>query len=100
MTAHLINGNESHLGAVPSAALSSPTAKSTNEIFEVGDQGKMAVPESPKERGLRHPPSGNVVMKHLRENPYVLGLAAVSLSPYNPIVLKWPQANPLQSLPL
>lgn len=78
MATHLISGNEPHELAMPtSAVLSSPASMRSDEIFEDTKNGKMAVEESPNGRVAQSSPSDNAVMKHLRENPYVLGLAAV-----------------------
>lgn len=78
---HLISGNEPHVVAVPTSAVlpPSPTSKSSDEVCKDKTHSKMAVVESqPKERmSQKSSPSDNTVMKHLRENPYVLGLAAV-----------------------
>lgn len=78
MAIHLISGNEPPVVALPSSAvLSSPTSTRSDEIFRDTNNGKMAVGKSPNGRVAQSSPSGNAVMKHLRENPYVLGLAAV-----------------------
>lgn len=78
MATHLICGNEPPALAVPtSAVLSSPTSTRSNEIFRDTNNGKMAAEKSPNGRVAQNSPSDNSVMKHLRENPYVLGLAAV-----------------------
>lgn len=78
MATHLISGNEPHVLAVPtSAVLSSPTSTRSGEILRDTKNGKMAVGKSPNGRVAQSSPSDNAVMKHLRENPYVLGLAAV-----------------------
>lgn len=79
-TTHLISGDEPSVVAVPdNVVLSSPTSsKPSDEIFKDTTHSKMAVAESqPKGRTAQSSHSDHTVMKHLRENPYVLGLAAV-----------------------
>lgn len=82
MATHLISGSEPRKVDVPSSAvLSSPTSTRSHEVFRDTKSGKMAVEKSPNGRVAQSSPSDNSVMKHLRENPYVLGLAAVRYSP-------------------
>lgn len=79
--------------AAPSAVLSSssPSTKATGRTFKVpsrnnhhhhhdDNNNNTTLPKSPSQRHAYASSPTKVIMQHLRDNPYVLGLTAVSLS--------------------
>lgn len=91
MAKQVMSGREPRVVAAPSAVLSSssPSTKATGRTFTVPSRdnhhddknnNNMAHPKSPSQRHAYASSPTKVIMQHLCDNPYVLGLTAVSLS--------------------